>query len=54
VVEPRASLRYQFKSNQSLSLAYGMHSQMQPTYLYYATPDSIVRDEKVYSNPTKQ
>ncbi len=53
VVEPRASLRYQFKSNQSLSLAYGMHSQMQPTYLYFATPDSLVRDGKVYSNPGK-
>ncbi|HRG01907.1 MAG TPA: carboxypeptidase-like regulatory domain-containing protein [Bacteroidia bacterium] len=53
VAEPRASLRYQFKSNQSLSLAYGMHSQMQPTYLYFATPDSLVRDGKVYSNPGK-
>jgi hypothetical protein len=53
VAEPRASLRYQFKPNQSLSLAYGMHSQMQPTYLYYATPDSIVRDGRVYSNPGK-
>jgi hypothetical protein len=53
-VEPRASLRYQFKSNQSLSLAYGMHSQMQPTYIYFAAPDSLVRDEKTYSNPTKQ
>lgn len=53
VVEPRASLRYQFKANQSLSLAYGMHSQMQPTYIYFASPDSIVREGKVYSNPTK-
>lgn len=53
VVEPRASLRCQFKSNQSLSLAYGMHSQMQPTYLYFATPDSLVREGKVYSNPGK-
>jgi len=53
-VEPRASLRYQFKSNQSLSLAYGMHSQMQPTYIYFAAPDSLVRDGKTYSNPTKQ
>lgn len=53
VVEPRASIRYQFKANQSLSLAYGMHSQMQPTYLYFASPDSIVRDGRVYSNPGK-
>ena len=41
-VEPRASLRYQFKPNQVLSLAYGLHSQMQSTYLYFALPDSIV------------
>lgn len=54
VVEPRASLRYQFKSNQSLSLAYGMHSQMQPTYLYFAAPDSLVRGGKTYGNATKQ
>jgi hypothetical protein len=54
VVEPRASLRYQFKPNQSLSIAYGMHSQMQPTYLYFAAPDSLVRDGKTYANTTKQ
>lgn len=42
-IEPRASIRYQFKSNQTLSLAYGVHSQMQPTYAYFAVPDSIVR-----------
>ncbi|MES2565245.1 MAG: carboxypeptidase regulatory-like domain-containing protein [Bacteroidota bacterium] len=53
VVEPRASLRFQFKPNQSLSLAYGMHSQMQATYLYFASPDSLVREGKVYSNPAK-
>lgn len=54
VVEPRASLRFQFKPNQSLSLAYGMHSQMQPTYLYFAAPDSLVREGKTYANTTKQ
>lgn len=52
-VEPRASIRFQFKPNQSLSLAYGMHSQMQATYIYFAVPDSLVRDGKVYSNPGK-
>lgn len=52
VVEPRASLRFQFKPSQSLSLAYGMHSQMQATYLYFATPDSVVRDGKTYLNAT--
>jgi hypothetical protein len=53
--EPRASLRYQFKPNQSLSLAYGMHSQMQPTYIILSQHQIVlVRDGKVYSNPTKQ
>jgi len=52
-IEPRASLKYQFKPNQSLNFAYGLHSQMQPTYLYFATPDSIVRDGKAYINSEK-
>lgn len=52
-VEPRASIKYQFKPNQSLSLAYGLHSQMQATYIYFATPDSLVIDNKTYSNATK-
>ncbi len=51
--EPRASVRYQLKDNQAISLAYGLHSQMQPTYLYFATPDSLIVDGKTYSNPTK-
>jgi hypothetical protein len=54
VAEPRASLRYQFKANQALSLAYGMHSQMQATYLYFAAPDSLVREGKTFLNATKQ
>lgn len=43
-VEPRASLRYQVKPKQVLSLAYGLHSQMQSTYLYFAVPDTLVRN----------
>lgn len=50
VIEPRASLRYQFKPNQSLSLAYGMHSQTQLTYVYFSVPDSIVRNGVVSYN----
>ena len=53
VVEPRASLKYQFKQDQSISFAYGMHSQMQATYIYFASPDSIVRDGKTYSNASQ-
>jgi len=53
VVEPRASLKYQFKQNQSISFAYGMHSQMQATYIYFASPDSIVREGKTYRNASQ-
>ncbi|MCU0359837.1 MAG: carboxypeptidase-like regulatory domain-containing protein [Bacteroidia bacterium] len=49
-VEPRASLRYQFKHNQVVSLSYGLHSQMQATYLYFAIPDSqVVNGAAVYN-----
>jgi hypothetical protein len=53
VVEPRASLKYQFKPNQNISLAYGMHSQMQATYIYFASPDSLVRDGKTFGNTSQ-
>lgn len=43
-IEPRASLRYQLKPKQVLSFAYGLHSQMQATYLYFAIPDTLVRN----------
>lgn len=43
-IEPRASLRYQLKPKQVISLAYGLHSQMQSTYLYFAIPDTLVRN----------
>lgn len=35
--EPRLGLKYQFKPNQSLSLGGGMHSQLQPMYVYFAS-----------------
>ena len=49
-VEPRASLRYQFRANQQLSIAYGLHSQMQSTYLYFAIPDSLVNNGVLIPN----
>lgn len=49
-LEPRINIRYQFKENQTLSLAYGMHSQMQPTYIYFMVPDSIVRSGVLIPN----
>ncbi len=53
-VEPRASFRYQLKRNQLLSLSYGLHSQMQQTYLYFAIPDSIVKNNFLFPNTEKQ
>lgn len=34
-IEPRASARWAMTKNQSIGLAYGEHSQLQPIYLYY-------------------
>jgi hypothetical protein len=34
-LEPRMSMRWSFKGNQSISIATGLHSQMQPYYIYY-------------------
>ncbi|MGZ4078714.1 MAG: hypothetical protein ACXVDW_14610, partial [Bacteroidia bacterium] len=53
-IEPRAGLKYQFKSNQSLSFAYGLHSQMQQTYLYFAVPDTIVSNNNLVPNTNKE
>lgn len=37
--EPRLSLNYQLSTNQSVSVAYGLHSQLQPSQLYFAQAD---------------
>jgi hypothetical protein len=34
-IEPRASIKYQFKPNQSLAFGTGLHSQTQPFYAYF-------------------
>jgi hypothetical protein len=34
-IEPRAGISWRFKGNQSLSVGYGLHHQMQPTYIYF-------------------
>ncbi len=49
-VEPRAGLKYNVDEKNMFSIGYGMHSQMQPTYIYFAYPDSIVRDNKIVAN----
>lgn len=33
-VEPRLGLKYEFRGNQSLSIGTGLHSQLQPHYIY--------------------
>lgn len=33
--EPRLGFRYQFRENQSISIGYGMHCQIQPLPMYY-------------------
>lgn len=53
-LEPRASLRYQFRANQQLSLAYGLHSQMQATYLYFTVVDSVVRNGVLVPNSNRE
>jgi hypothetical protein len=35
-VEPRFSARYQFSPKQTITLGYGLHSQMQPTSVYHS------------------
>ena len=37
-----------------LNIAYGLHSQMQQTYLYFAAPDSIVVDNVLAKNGDKK
>ncbi|MBA3662694.1 MAG: TonB-dependent receptor [Bacteroidetes bacterium] len=36
-VEPRVGLKYSLNSKQSLSLGGGLHSQLQPVYIYFAS-----------------
>lgn len=36
VVEPRLGLRYQWRDQRTISLAFGRHSQLLPTYIYFA------------------
>ncbi len=36
-IEPRASLKYEIDNRQSVSVGYGLHSQLQPVGTYFAT-----------------
>ena len=48
-LEPRASLKYELDDQQSVSLGYGLHSQMQPVGVYEA--QVLVND--TYTKPNK-
>jgi hypothetical protein len=41
-IEPRIGARYQINDKNSLNFGYGLHSQMQTQYIYFAIPDSLV------------
>lgn len=49
-VEPRAGIKWNINDRQMLSFGYGLHSQIQPTYVYFALPDSVVRNGVVLGN----
>lgn len=53
-LEPRASLRWDFAEKHTLSLGYGLHSQLQPFFHYltrtYTTDDEWDRDNYLESN----
>jgi hypothetical protein len=53
-IEPRAGFKYQLKPNHALSIAYGFHSQMQQTYLYFTTPDTIISNDTLMVNTKRE
>jgi hypothetical protein len=53
-IEPRASIKFQPRLNQTISLAYGLHSQLQQTYLYFSIPDSIVKNNVLLPNTNRE
>lgn len=44
--EPRAGIKYQFRENQSISLGYGFHNQIQPLPTYYNYEVSLSTNRK--------
>lgn len=53
-IEPRVSLKYDFQNKQAISLSYGLHSQMQPTYIYFAIPDTIQENGTLVANTQRK
>jgi len=53
-LEPRTSLRWKFSDRQSVSIGYGLHSQLQPFFYYlirtYTTDDEWDRENYIETN----
>lgn len=49
-LEPRASLKYDLNPKNSLSMGYGLHSQLQPIGVYFAKKQN---EDASYSSPNK-
>jgi len=54
VVEPRAGMRWEMKPRHTLSFGYGLHSQMQSAYIYFARPDTLVQNRIKTPNVNKE
>ncbi len=52
-VEPRASVKYAFSGRSSLSLGYGLHSQIQPLGVYFTKGENGETNDNRDLNPTK-
>lgn len=54
-IEPRLGIRWQFQPNQSINFGYGMHSQMQPYYIYFHQIQSYTsaQGKNIYLQPNK-
>ena len=52
--EPRMSVRYQANSKHVFSISYGMHSQMQSTYLYFTIPDTLLKNGVKVANTDRE
>ncbi len=48
-LEPRIGMKYEFLKNHSLSLGYGLHSQLQPLFFYFVKSRVFAADPADYS-----
>lgn len=48
-VEPRVSLKWQISENHSMSIGYGLHSQLQPLFYYYQVTRTESAGQDIYT-----